>query len=144
MSILVVVADASRARFFSAANKTASLSETNDLINTASRLRDQQLIADSHGSGVDSVGHGKHTMGHETDAHQHQASQFSRDLTNEIERLKSAGTLGRIYIIAPPAFLGLMRADLSPASAELVAGTINKDLVNHSAVDIRHHLPQLL
>lgn len=83
-------------------------------------------------------------MGHENDAHQHQASQFSRDLTNEIERKKSAGTLGRIYIIAPPAFLGLIRADLSQASAELVAGTINKDLVNHSAVDIRSHLPQLL
>lgn len=144
MTILVVVADASRARIFSAADKVAALTETNDLVNTASRLRDQDLVADGHGSGVDSTGHGKHTMGHENDAHKHQASEFSRQLADEIERERGAGALLRIYIIAPPAFLGLIRADLTKASSELVQDTINKDLVKHSIDDIRSHLPKLL
>lgn len=144
MSILVVVADASRARVFSAANKTAALIETNDLVNTASRLRDQDLIADGHGSGAVSAGHGKHTMGHEDDAHKHQISQFSRQLTDEIEKVRNTGTLRRIYIIAPPTFLGLIRSNLTKASTKLVEGSINKDLVNHSMVDIRAHLPKLL
>ncbi|MEH6558594.1 MAG: host attachment protein [Oceanicoccus sp.] len=144
MSILVIVADGSRARFFSAVDKTAALIETTDLVNTGSRLRDQQLVTDGHGSGTDSVGRGKHTMGHEDDAHKHQASQFSRQLTDEIEKVRSAGTLRRIYIIAPPAFLGLIRSDLSKASGKLVEDTINKDLVNHDIADIRTHLPKLL
>lgn len=144
MSILVIVADASRARFFSATDKTAALIETKDLVNIGSRLRDRQLVTDGHGSGVDSVGHGKHTMGHETDAHKHQASQFSHQLTDEIEKVRSTGTLRRIYIIAPPAFLGLIKPALSKASSKLVEGTINKDLTNHSIADIRTHLPKLL
>ena len=115
MTILVIVADASRARIFSAVDKAAPLTETKDLVNTATRLRDQDLIADGHGSGVDSGGHGKHTMGHENDAHKHQASEFSRQLADEIERERGAGALRRIYIIAPPVFLGLIRSDLTKA-----------------------------
>ena len=108
MTILVIVADASRARIFSAVDKAAPLTETKDLVNTATRLRDQDLIADGHGSGVDSAGDGKHTMGHEKDAHKHQASLFSRQLADEIESERSTGALRRIYIIAPPVFLGVM------------------------------------
>ena len=144
MTILVIVADASRARIFSATDKAAPLTETMDLVNTATRLRDQDLTADGHGSGVDSAGHGKHTMGHEHDAHEHQASEFSRQISDEIEKERGGGALLRIYIIAPPAFLGLIRSDLTKASSELVEETINKDLVQHSTDDIRSHLPKLL
>ena len=144
MTILVVVADASRARIFSAVDKVAPLTETKDLVNTASRLRDQDLIADGHGSGVDSAGDGKHTMGHEKDAHKRQASLFSRQLADEIESVRSTGALSRIYIIAPPKFLGLIRSDISKVSSKLVEKTINKDLVQHSIDDIRSHLPKLL
>jgi protein required for attachment to host cells len=144
MTILVIVADASRARIFSAVDKAAPLTETKDLVNTASRLRDQDLVADGHGSGVDSTGHGKHTMGHENDAHKHQTSLFSRQLADEIESVRSTGALYRIYIIAPPVFLGLVRSDLTKASGELIEETINKDLVQHSIDDIRSHLPKLL
>jgi protein required for attachment to host cells len=144
ITILVIVADASRARIFAATDKAAPLTETKDLVNTASRLRDQDLIDDGHGSGVDSAGHGKHTMGHENDAHKHQASEFSRQLADEIEMERGTGALLRIYIIAPPAFLGLIRSDLTKASSELVEETINKDLVQHSIDDIRSHLPKLL
>jgi protein required for attachment to host cells len=144
MTIFVVVADAGRARIFSAIDKAAPLTETKDLVNTATRLRDQDLIADGHGSGVDSAGHGKHTMGHENDAHKHQASEFSRQLADEIEKERGTGALLRIYIIAPPAFLGLIRSELTKASSELVEETIDKDLVQHSIDDIRSHLPKLL
>ena len=144
MTILVIVADASRARIFCAVDKAAPLTETKDLVNTASRLRDQDLIDDGHGSGVDSAGHGKHTMGHENDAHKHQASEFSRQLADEIEKERGTGALLGIYIIAPPAFLGLIRSDLTKASSELVEETINKDLVKHSIDDIRSHLPKFL
>jgi protein required for attachment to host cells len=83
-------------------------------------------------------------MGHENDAHKHQTSLFSRQRADEIECVRSAGALCRIYIIAPPVFLGLVRSDLTKASGELIEETINKDLVQHSIDDIRSHLPKLL
>ena len=144
MTILVIVADASRARIFSAVDKAAPLTETKGLVNTASRLRDQDLVADGHGSGVDSTGHGKHTMGHEDDAHKHEATGFCRQLADEIESVRNTGALWRIYIIAPPVFLGLFRSHITKASGELIEETINKDLVQHSIDDIRSHLPKLL
>ncbi len=144
MSILVVVADASRARFFTAANKTAALIEMRDLVNTASRLSDQDLVTDGQGSVVDSTGHGHHTMGHEDDAHKHQLSQFARQLADDIDKERGKASLRRVYIIAPPTFLGLVRSHLSKATSEIVEETINKDLVSHSIDDIRAHLSKLL
>ena len=100
MSILVVVADASRARFFTAANKTAALIEMRDLVNTASRLSDQDLVTDGQGSVVDSTGHGHHTMGHEDDAHKHQLSQFARQLADDIDKERGKASLRRVYTVS--------------------------------------------
>ncbi len=144
MSICVIVADSSKARIISAQAGRGSLSDDRDLIHSESRLREQDLVADGSGDDSDSGGYGKHSMGHETAEHERQTEIFARELSGEIEKLRQRGGLHKIYLVAPPKFLGLLRNSLSKQCSELLAGDINKDLVNHGLEDIRGHLPKYL
>ena len=83
-------------------------------------------------------------MGHEKSALQKQAADFANELASEIEKLRAAGGLYRIYLVAPPKFLGLLRSGLNKSCTALVADEIGKDLVKHSIEDIRGHLPRRL
>ena len=142
MSICIVIADSSKARILSAQSGYGPLQDDRDFIHPESRLREQDLIADRTGSGSDSGGYGKHSMGHENTALQKEAETFAHELRNEIDKLRLTGDLRRIYLIAPPKFLGLLRSGINKQCAELLAGEISKDLVNHIIEDIRSLLPK--
>jgi len=144
MTICVVVADSSRARILTAKAGKGQLSGEADFIHSESRLREQDLVSDGSGGDRDSGGYGKHSMGHETATNDRQADIFAQQLCDEIDKRRQNGSLLRIYLIAAPKFLGLLRSDLSPQCSSLVAGEINKDLVNHDIDDIRSHLPDFL
>lgn len=142
MTICVVVADSSRARILLAEMKHSPLIDYKDFVHSESRLREQDLVADGTGTEVDSGGYGKHSMGHEKSAHQRQAVNFAHELGGEIDKLRQNRKLHKIYLVASPKFLGLLRPCMSKQSAKLLLGEVNKDLVNHSIEDICSHLPE--
>ncbi len=144
MSICVVVADSSKARFLLAENGRSALVDHRDYVHPESRLREQDLVSDGTGSESDSGGFGKHSMGHENAAHRKHAEIFAHELCIEIDKLRRTSDLRRIYLVASPKFLGLLRASISKQCVDLLAGEINRDLVTHSIEDIRTHLPKLL
>lgn len=144
MSICVVVADSSRARILVAESGNSPLVDEKDFIHPESRLREQDLVSDGSGSESDSGGFGKHSMGHEKATHQKQAEAFAHELRDEIDKLRRTSDLRRIYLVASPKFLGLLRSSINKQCAELLAGEVNKDLVEHSIEDIRSHLPKRL
>jgi protein required for attachment to host cells len=144
MSICVVVADSSRARILLAEIEHSSLIDYRDFIHSESRLREQDLVTDGTGTEVDSGGYGKHSMGHENAAHQKHAETFANELCGEIDKLRRNRDLHKIYLVASPKFLGLLRSSISKQCTELLVGEINKDLVTHSIEDIRSHLPKHL
>jgi protein required for attachment to host cells len=143
MSILVVVADSARARILRAEDRKSPLIESKALIFPEARLREQDLVSDGAGSGGGN-GAGSHSMGHEKDAHRHQVEIFARELCQDLERSSRADRVHKIYLIAAPKFLGLIRASLGKACAELVCGELPKDLINHSIAEIRKQLPKML
>jgi protein required for attachment to host cells len=49
----------------------------------------------------------------------------------------------RLYLIAAPHFLGLLRKDLDKAVQARIVKEIDKDLTKHTLEDIRAHLPEL-
>ena len=141
MSICVVVADSSRARVLIADSDSSPLVDYKDLVHPESRLREQDLVSDGSGSEGDSGGYGRHSMGHEKTAQQKQAADFAHELGRELERVRAEGGLFRIYLVAPPKFLGHLRSAINKQCTALVSGEIGKDLVKHSIEDIRAHLP---
>jgi protein required for attachment to host cells len=144
MTIWVVVADAAKARVFSAENRNSPLQEVEDFDFPASRMRDQDLESDAPGRSYDSVGGGRHAMGKEVNIHQQQADHFARALCERVVAGMNGHQIEKLYLVAPPAFLGLLRQRLPKNCQTLVAGEVNKDLVEHSIADIRQHLPDFL
>lgn len=144
MSVCVVVANSSKARVLLAEDARSPLIEKGDYVHLQSRLREQDLVSDGSGSAADSGGFGKHSMGHEQAARQQQAKLFAQEISTEIDKLRRKTDLRRIYLIAPPKFLGLLRTSISKQCMELIQDEVNKELVTHSIEDIRSHLPKLL
>ena len=144
MSICIVVANSSMAKFMLTEDSRSPLVEQEEYVHPQSRMREQDLVSDGSGSGSDSGGPGMHSMGHEQAARKREAETFARDIGDAIEKLRRKTDLRKIYLVAPPKFLGLLRSSVSKQCQELLRGEINKDLVKHSATDIRSHLPKKL
>jgi protein required for attachment to host cells len=144
MSVCVVVASSSKAKVLIAEDGHSPLVESAVYDHPQSRLREQDLVSDGSGSATDSGGFGKHSMGHEQAARHKQAGLFAQEIGAEIDKLRRKTNLRRIYLVAPPKFLGLLRGSISKQCLELLHGEVNKDLVTHSIEDIRSHLPKLL
>jgi protein required for attachment to host cells len=141
--IWVVVGDSSRARIFTAERPTASLEEIETLTHPAGRLHEGDLVADKAGRDR-SPGSTSHDMGGKTDVKHEQALRFASQLNDTLESARTADRFSKLYIIAAPAFLGILRKQMSAALQKLVAEEIPKELTLQNPADIRKYLPEYL
>lgn len=140
MSIWILVADAARARLFSAQKSNSELVEEQDFYHGASRLKGRDLESDAPGRAFDSVGGGRHAMSKEVDFRQEAAEDFAAELSQILEKCR----FEKLYIVAAPAFLGKLRQQLDANVSKQIVAEIDKDLVSQEVSEIRAHLPQYL
>lgn len=143
MTTWVVVADNSRARFFTAEKPASALTEVQDLAYPEARLREGDLSTDKQGRDRN-PGRGAHGVGNEASRKQEGAERFALLVCNELEAARNRDDLRKLYIVAAPAFLGLLRKQQSPALKQLIAGEIDKNLTTQDPATIRTHLPEYL
>ena len=108
------------------------------------RLHDRELTTDLPGRAYDSAGHGRHAMEQPTDPKRHEADAFARELADYLEHGCTAGACEKLYIVAPPAFLGLLRKHYSKPVQQCLAQEVDLNLSNIDARDIRSRLPEYL
>lgn len=136
----ILVAESSRAKLYSAASRKAPLVEIEDLVHPEARLHEGDLVADQSGSDGGSVGQGRHVLDKKTSAREAEKLDFARMLAHRLEASLKKKAFKHLVLIAPPAFLGLLRDTLSEEVMERVSEQIDKHLVQASAADIREHL----
>ena len=145
MAVRVIVADSANARILTTEKENSKLVEAVDMIHSASRLRDRDLAADKAGGNrINGGGGGSHAYDHRMNAQKHEKEVFAAQLASEINKICKAEKIHRLYLVAPPKFLGALRAELDVQTASLVEAEVNKDLVSHNLDDIRRHLPKRL
>jgi protein required for attachment to host cells len=142
--IWVVVADATCARIFSAANHSAELIEQKDLLHSASRVPSATLTSDRSGRDTDIQHTGSHTMGHEKSAMNQEAHNFAREISKVLEQHRQKNHFYRLYLLASPRILGLLRKELSSETQKIIAGETDLNLVKETLSTIRNHLPKQL
>ena len=140
--IWVVAADASRARFFTADKPASSLDEIETLSNPEARLREGDLVSDRGGRGVN--GGGAYTYSSGNEAKQEAANRFAAEVCRHLEKGRNSRAFGKLYVMAAPQFLGLLRKHQSNALRGLIGDEIATDLTTQSAERIRAQLPQYL
>lgn len=138
--IWVVVADRARGRIFLATTPKGPLTEIEDLVHPEARAHERDLTTDRPGRGP-----GSHrAMGTANKAHEHEATNFARELSARLEAGRVNSDFAKLVLVAAPDFLGLLRKCLNPNLEKLVAREITKNLTQLVAQEIRAHLPEYL
>jgi protein required for attachment to host cells len=143
MSIWVLVADTSRARIFSAEKAASPLVEIQDLTHPEGRLHDTQLASDEPGRDRNAMS-GSHAYSDETDLKRDLAAKFASKVCETLEQARVSGRFEKLYVVAPPTFLGLLRKCQHNGLRSLVAAEIDKNLSTRDPDTIRAQLPDFL
>ena len=129
----VLVAESSRAKFYSASSIKGPLAEVDTLVHPESRMHEGDLVSDRPGSDRGGVGHGRHIVDDRTTARKQENLSFARDIAANLAAAHHKGAFNKLVLIAPPAFLGLLRENLSKEVLDCVTGQIDKNLVQQPA-----------
>lgn len=144
MKSWILVADSASARLFEALTPEAPLAMVEQLSHPRSRSHARDLGTDRPGRGHAMAGDGRHGMEPPTDPTVVEAQRFAAELAALLRERRLAGAYERLHLIAPPAFLGLLRHELDDATRAAVASESDKDLSRHDLTQIRAHLPDRL
>lgn len=131
----IVAADASRARILQVADQERLL-EIEDFVNPEGRLQDRELTTDAnprlHGPGGLSARE-------EPSAVEHAVEMFSKRIGSYLEKARTDHRYDRLYLVAPPKFLGLIRKQLGKEVEKLVSDDLSKDLSWLNAREIERY-----
>ena len=133
----VIVADSNRARIFSAASVLAPWTEEKDLISSADKSRD---YSDQPGRSFNRQGGHRHAMEKEVTPAKEGLVRFAKSIAQVVENGRTKAGLKELVLIAAPEVLGVLRAELNPASAHLVTRELSKNLAQLTSEEIRAHL----
>jgi protein required for attachment to host cells len=144
MAIWVLVADNSRARFFTAEKPAGPLTETRDLANPEARLHEGDLVSDKTGRDRNPSTGTAHGVGADASHKQEGADRFALHVCDELDAARAAGDFHKLYILAAPAFLGLLRKHQSAPLKQTIVAELDKNLATQDPAAIRKHLPEYL
>jgi protein required for attachment to host cells len=133
---LVLVADASRAQFFTFDDEAGKLVECATLINNVGRASEQDLGADRQGRSFDSQGSGRHAMEAKTSAKDHAMQGFAQQVAEEVPRQLAGTGLRNLVLIAAPRFLGVLRKALSEDAKAALYCEIDGEYTTHTPQQI--------
>lgn len=137
---LVLVADSSRARFFTAEKANKTLTEIESISHPEGRLHTRNITSDLPGRHVGNKNTGTDTYQSATDPKEQEMIDFAKYLDQHIEQLINEHKVSRLSLIAAPRFLGILRRNLSSQAEKIISFELDKDLVQHSLDDIQKHL----
>ena len=126
----VIVADESKADFYTHDTTRGPLRELITLENETARKKIGDLISDRSGRSFDSKGQGRHTMTAEkSDPKKQAAIIFAKQIADRITKARHSGVCRDFALIAAPRFLGLLRDALTTTGNIAPYLSIDKDIV---------------
>ena len=144
MPTWIMAADSSRARIFEIAEAGRRLREVGQFDHPEGRANNRELMSDADGRfSAKHAGPGGDSSGQRVTPVEHGTELFSKTLARYLDKARNEHRYDKLYLIAPPEFLGLMRENLSKEVRKLTAEEINKDLSWFDARDIERHIKPL-
>ena len=141
--VLVIVGDKARARIFDTDTEDHSLREIDDLVNTNYGHHERDTGHDRPGRGVNGTGR-RTALGQDYTRRRILAARFAETVADRVGEHVKGQRYARIYLVAGPTFLGLLRPCLTARGKQPPIAKVVKELTRHSIEDIRQHLPEHL
>jgi len=140
----VVVAHRAGARFFENTGPGKGLALVREISHPEGKLKNGDINSDRQGRAFDSRGMGRHAYEPAQQPKEHVAELFARHLSSVLDEARNTHQVDRVVLVAEPKFLGILRGTLSPQTAALVVGTVDKDLAGSDVRDISSHLANVM
>ena len=135
----IVVANAARARIFEAEAKDSAMREVIDLAHPDSRQHEGDLVSDRGGHVLNGTT-GGHSVDRDDPAKHHAAEVFAKEVCERLEQGRLDQSYRKLYVIAEPQFLGLLRQHMGKPLHEVVRAEIAKDLTTAGEQQIREQV----
>jgi protein required for attachment to host cells len=122
----ILVANASLARVYEHLGPNKGIKLVKELIHPESRYKNSDLVTDRSGN-MATQGNGKGAHTPQTMPKDHQAKVFAQELAHELYQGRTKNAFGRAIVVAPPAFMGMLNAEIDHPTAQLVTDRFEKD-----------------
>ncbi len=136
----LLIANSSSARLFKI-QTIHVLEEIRNFEHPESRLHNLDLVSDKPGRDFESSGMGRHALEPAVMPKQLEFELFAKRLADYLQEAHHKREFEDLYIAASPAFLGLLRQELSPTVTKSIKGTVDKDITQLKSSEILNHLP---
>ena len=141
-SIMVVVANGSKARIFTTYSAHYPLVEIASLVAPEMRMHEQNMVSDLPGKNrSNSAGHAYED---EVNPKKYEMVRFARSLSEYLDGAREKDQIARLLIVASPALLGELRKHITDKTSDLIVYQLAKDLTTFDTDEIRKHLPKYL
>ncbi len=141
---LVVVADSVRAQMFESDGTPKSLHEVTTLLNPEGRMRERDIVSDTAGRRRNRPTHGTFSAFGGASAKDHRIEEFAGRVCKALSQVVAEHPYRRLYIVAEPQFLGLLRRRMDDQVQRQVAVEVPKAMTGQPLDDVRELLPQRL
>jgi protein required for attachment to host cells len=137
----IVAADSARARILEAERSEAPLREVRDMLNPEGRAKGREILTDAMGRYNRRGDRSFHnSVAPRQDPVEHEVERFSKELGHYLDKARNEHLYDRLYLVAPPKFLGLLRRNLSKEVEKLVIDSIDEDLSHLDGPRLESHL----
>ncbi|MEQ1440701.1 host attachment protein [Fontimonas sp. SYSU GA230001] len=142
-AVWVLVADRSQARLLQALPGGLSVQQAESFEHPEGRLRNHELVSDAPGTSI-GPGYRQSAPTQKGEPTEHEARKFAQRLGRRLSELRAAHPVTKIFLVAEPHFLGMLRAELDEPTRRCIAGEVHRRLINEANDAILAALPQPL
>ena len=142
----ILVAHDAGARMFESRGPGKGLDLVETIEHPEGRLRDRDIVSDRPGRSFrkDSGDPRRASMSRSEGPHDRAVADFARALADKLKHARVENQYERLVLVAPPRFLGLLRSSLDGPTAQLVVGSIDKDLASSKEAELIEHLGEVI
>ena len=136
----ILCANRSSASLFESDWPGKSMRRIQDIPHLQGRMQNKDIDTDKPGRVFDSFGEGRHSTSPKQEPTEHIAQQFALDLAELLNKGRLTNAYDKLFLIAEPKFLGVLRAALDKNTESLVTQTVNKELLDIKEEELFEYL----
>ena len=142
----ILVAHEAGARVFESLGPGKGLSLIEQVEHSEGRERDRDLVSDRPGRSFrkNSGDPRRAAMSRSVGPHDRAVAGFARELAHKLQQGRVQNQYRRLVLVAPPRFLGLLRSSLDGPTAQLVVGSLDKDLATTKEAGLISQLGEVI
>ncbi len=139
----IVLADAASARMYAPQANGRDWTLVAELAHPQGRARESELGRDKPGR-VKQSGGGRSALEPHTPRKKVEVEKFARQIAQTLDDALVRKAYDRLVLVAPPAFVGVLRGTLAERVAQRISATVEKDYLHLDPPELRERLRQQL